>query len=171
MFELNRCLVKITKINLRTENHGEEHVLANDVLLLVIAHNSILDHIDEDLKKFLYCKRPPVEGEQAPIDDEDMPDERFPLLESLHWGYEGVGYEAIFHIGIDQSSELSIEDCKVNKLQIEPQENGTVRLKLRLQMNPSTLELAKLAALNGEKVELTLTPPSVEDLDGDVSFG
>lgn len=161
MFEIHNTQATIRSINPRAENHGDEHALACDISLEFTVSNKKLNLLDPGLLACLYTS----DGEgssQQPLDFEAdlLPHRRFPLFGKIPWAYEGVGYKfQLINDGLHGEEVIEVADCKLNKIEIECEEGGTIKLRARVQGNPSEETIGDLCGYIKEEVRVSLLPP------------
>jgi len=171
MFELKDHTVKLASVNPRAEIHGEERKPAFDLKLEVACTSDVLIYFHPELRTTLYKKADsPDLVEQA--DAEALTALRYPKLGALKWDWEGLGYTLVVAYGVRGKSDISLGDCKVDNIRIEPQNGGTVNLSLRVIAHPESKDVGKLCEMIQQNIEISLTPPeatSVQELFGEAA--
>ncbi|OGT02867.1 MAG: hypothetical protein A2143_05910 [Gallionellales bacterium RBG_16_57_15] len=158
MFSLQNQSAKLTSVNPRAEIHGDEHVMAADLKFEIKVSNDVLSEFDHALKSALYEKGNAAQGEL--IDEPGhLPSLRFPLMAPIGWGSELPGYETRIHHGIGGNSDISMDDCKVDKFTFEPQDGGTVVVRFRVIAHPGANDLGRLCEMIQQEVEMSLIEP------------
>jgi hypothetical protein len=138
--------------------------LSNDSLVL----------FDGALKSTLFTKNGRGDG-QATLDGVAVVSDKPNLtgigqhVSVLHWELELTGYSLIIDHGMGGKSNIEIEDCTLSNFRIAPKEGGTVQVKFDAESaNVAEKAFGKLATLKTREIQITLTPPSVEqdDIEG-----
>jgi len=145
----------LVKYNPRSELHGEEREPAADVTLEFHAMNQFLDFLDPELKETIF----------KPSDDGDLAEKgqqlgalRFPMLEQpLKFANEMDPAVVTIRVAGDKS-DIRIEPARVNAVQVEGLNGGTVKVKLRVQFAPTEKLGGKLSMLDHKDVRLTVVP-------------
>jgi hypothetical protein len=163
MFSLINQSVNINDINIRTENHGSDRVLAADLQLVATVKNKILTEFSPALMDALYQESNDDDTDQTELElhePGDLTQIKFPNMSPFKWGDEYDDYALKMDYGIGGRSDLEQIGVKVNQFGFAPKDGGMVEIKFRLQIRPQTQDGDKLLAilLKG-KTEITLTPP------------
>ena len=166
MLELHEQRAKLVNINLRDEKHGDENHAAADLRFDFVVPNDFLSELSPSLKFSLYQKD---ESQDDLLKDQaHFTKLRLPGLKSpLKWEFEGIGYTVTIPVGVSGKENITIGDCKVNKLQISPMDGGTVIVSVRVQCSPTPAQFGQLSALLSCEVDLTLTAPEASDESSD----
>jgi len=154
-FSLNHQTAKVVHVNLRTEKHGEEEVLACDVRIEADVPNTFLDQFSPQLRPALYMAEGEAPGAQAPLiaDETHLPVLRFPFVGPLKLpGIEMLGASVAFH----SRPKVAIS-ARVNEVRAACKEGGTVELHFRCQFIPDADQVAKLSALLGREVRVSVS--------------
>lgn len=168
-FALDRQQTKIASYNPRAEKHGDENVPAGDLKLDVTCHSSILDVFDKGLRKTLYRKPGPGEQPELPLGNSDgLTALKLPHLGPLKWDEDFPGYSLTITPGMGLTEPLRITDVELSKFVIEPMDGGSVRIVLSASFHPDAALSGALCALIQETVEVSLTPPSKDDVQQDL---
>lgn len=164
MIDFKQHELKITHVNVRTELHGAEEVLAMDLRIEVDLPNTSLDRLDESLRPSLYRKSndPDLLGEDA----EHMPHLRFPQLGPLAWNGTVSPVSLALHLGT-KKNELLLTEGKMNNLRVTPREGGTCGYVWRLQVHPNEDEAAKVMTVLKHAVKGTLDVSAASEDDED----
>ena len=93
-----------------------------------------------------------------------LPELRFPDLQPVAYGWEGMGYRVVFHLGFSGQEDLYLINCKLDKFVFDLKEGGSVELSFNIKCHPSKEESGVLDHLMKEQVDITLEPPSAEKL-------
>lgn len=89
---------------------------------------------------------------------------------TMKWTHDMAGYELIVDLGIGAASGLTISDCQLSGWRLTPKEGSAFTVKVNVESaDVSEAAFGKLAKLKSRDIEITLTPPQVqqEDLTGD----
>ena len=151
----------LANVNVRAEVHGEEREPAGDLKLECDIPNDVLTELHPALKGMLYYfddARPADLVEQSKKGEPGfLPHLRIPdLVGPLKWGEEMTGVRLTLHQG---KSELVLLDCKVNNVQFEPKDGGTIALQLRVQAHPGEKDWGRLCSLTQSEVTVSITTP------------
>lgn len=145
--------VEITKVNVRTELHGEERVLAVDIRCRLKGENTILDLIKPGLREHYYFNKALKDG-QVGLPDVIIP---LPNLKHPELPTEGIafehgpkgrsrGYRLVRDYGTDEH-RWDFSDVVVASMQLkELLEGGSAIIEWTLQYNGD--ELGDEATLN-----------------------
>lgn len=174
-FELqNVTAVKFTNSNPRSEFHGDEHVRAIDIAMVIEGENHLLDLIEKGLREREYCNRA-LQAGQEPLPDVviPLPNLRFPKLPArTSYGTKkdrARGYRFIIDYGLGEEggSNVDFTDCVVGGLWYEVFEGGSVKVGFTVQYNGDDLNddalygrLAGLATMAEGHVQL-IAPPTL----------
>lgn len=160
MFQLDKTESSVKNLNVRSERHGDERVLAVDVKLETKVSNTILDSIDPDLRKGLFRKPGKNEQQELPTIGTELTAVKFPYIEPLKLNHEFEGYELELAGLLDGIEPVFLVDVKLKKLTVAPLEGGSVTLTLTASANVDADELSQLAdAFVREDVRVSLVPP------------
>lgn len=152
----------LSNVNVRAESHGEAKEPAADLSFKADVPNDFLIDLHPQLKGALYYYDESRNG-VADLADQGKKHEpgyaphlRFGKLGGpLKWEEEMPG--AAVSIRVPGATEaMSLEACKVNELQLEPKDGGTVSIKIRVQCKPSLDQYGALAALIQREVEVSI---------------
>lgn len=162
---------RLLALNVRTENHGDGLARAIDLKCQMDAPNTFLQQLAPELLEMLFV---PVEQpeEQAPL--EGMPETR-PLLRShaikFPMELEGdyAGYQITVDRGLGGTSNMVLQEAKLNKLKLTCIEGGSIQLQYRLQVsNVGDEVIGKLSSYIKSDMHVALLPPQMkpEAIDG-----
>lgn len=151
---------KVTHINKRVENHGQEVVHAKDINWLIAVPNTLLDQWFPGLLDALYEEAP---SDTLPGIERAKTALRTDLLKppySLKKEYAG------YTLTVErQNGHANIElPCDVNAFKLTPKVGGTCELAFRTQS--SGLEgktLGQIDEIDGHEVRLMMLPPALQD--------
>lgn len=160
MFEVTKLPAVVSNINVRAENHGDESKLAVDISLIFTTSHAILKQLDETLPASLYKRgdsgQPLLDG----ISEDAATEIRFPQIEKFPWDYKGAGYECLLDPDdLFEGNDVALDECAVNSFVVEPQDGGTVKMKVRVQAHPSEPQVGRISGFMKQTVLVTLTPP------------
>lgn len=161
----NFTATRLLSLNVRTENHGDGLARAIDLKCQMDAPNTFLNQLAPELLAMLFM---PVEqpGAQAKLDG--VPD-TMPLLRShsIAWpmALEGdySGYQITVDRGLGGTSNMVLQEAKLNKLRLTCMEGGTVQLQFRLQVsNVGDEVIGRLSSYIKADMFIALLPPQVK---------
>ncbi|MBR0568390.1 hypothetical protein J5J83_19890 [Azoarcus sp. L1K30] len=164
MFSLQNQRAKLINLNPRAELHGEDKHLACDLKFEIKVSNDVLSEFHPSLKSALYKKESDAAQGELIDDPSHLSGLRFPELGPIKWGWEGAGYEVTMHIGVSGKGNAFLLDCEVDSFRFACQEGGTVVVSFRVIAHPDAADLGRMCELIQQEVEITLTPPSADDL-------
>lgn len=160
MFELSSHNAQLTSYNPRREKHGTEGKAAGDLHFKCNMESGALSMFHATLRSMLFHKNSEATGGDLADQVHEAPNLRFPLLGTIHWKKEYVGYSLRLHIGINQRSHVVIDDCQINDFKITPMEGGTCIVMFRVQFYPDEKTGGKLTMLLADStVDISVTPP------------
>lgn len=162
--------LKITKTTPRKETHGKELVQA--VSLRVEwwpTDNGAVNLLHEGLQDLLWWVPPEaaaqasLEGVQAVKKHRRVPTLHMPLKIEAAFS----GYTCTIEHGIDETTELELYACSLDKFELEAKEGGSVVIRWSLATNKQVTSqlVGLLCGLEGTEVVATLTPPAVTEGD------
>lgn len=161
----NFTATRLLSLNVRTENHGDGLATAIDLKCQMDAPNTFLNQLAPELLAMLFM---PVEQPEAQAKLDGVPD-TMPLLRShsIAWplALEGdyAGYQITVDRGLGGSSNMVLQEAKLNKLRLTCMEGGTVQLQYRLQVsNVGEDVVGKLSSYVKRDLFLALLPPQVK---------
>lgn len=148
----------LANFNGRSELNGDERAPAADLKITLDLPNDILDALQPGLKGRLYhfdAERPLDLADQGKQGDEGyLPHLTLPDLESpLKWKSEMTGCRVVIANG---QRQIVLQDCKVNAVQFEPRDGGTVHLQIRVQCHPDEGAGGTLFTWIQQEIQLTL---------------
>lgn len=163
MFKLKDHPCKIDDYNPRAEKHGEENVPAGTITLSTRVHSSVLDQFDPSYRTFLFRKAESG-GEQQPlIPGDDLVSLAKPNLKPLVLSEEFPGYTIELGAGLEASKPMRLTDVKLSAFRFEANSGGSVALKFSVAVHPDSEEAGALCSGIQETVDVTLTPPEVQE--------
>lgn len=149
MFSMSNQAAKLAHINVREEKHGEESVPAVDLTIKCDVPNTFLANLAPTLRWSLYDKAATVDA----VDPDHMPVLRYPSMDPFRW--RGEARALVAFPGTKPRLEFV---AKVNNLDLDPLEGGTVRISFRVQAVVESPEIGVLAALLGADIKVSITP-------------
>lgn len=169
--------VKGRTVNIRSENHGSEHVICMDWGVTIEVPNDWLDKLDPALKPMFYKAVPAGDEESAQAALEGVESvSAMPLLRTTNVKFpmalthEFVGYQLTVDHGLGGKSDLVLREVKVNKFAIDCKEGGTVLVSFRIQaQRVSETERGCLSSfIKGAETKIALKAPQErqEPIDG-----
>ena len=166
MLEIEEQLIKIAHVNVRTEKHGDDDVLAVDLKLQARMSNDVLSQLSPSLKSSFYHKDDSIQGD---IIDEPgyLPNLKNPSIGPVKWAGKKEHQRLVIHNGVRRDDDIVLADSKADKLTLDLQEGGTVLASMRVQVLPDETTAAKLLALLNQEVHMSLSSdePPEPDLD------
>ncbi|WP_434110454.1 hypothetical protein [Paraburkholderia caffeinilytica] len=122
--------VRVEHINTRTEYHGDDEVLALDLIITTDLPNTSLDRLSSTLRRSLYD----ADGTGDLVDPDHTPRLRNPQLGTLHWS---GSFPADFTFSdSDHDDDLPFTDAKLDRIRFVPREGGTVAYTFRVKVYP-----------------------------------
>jgi hypothetical protein len=163
MFSLKNAKAKLSNVNLRSELHGDKHVLATDLTIEATVSNDVLSEFHPALKSAMYEKADDAQGELL-----DEPGRltalKLPnLAQPLKWNAELEGYETTVHYGIGGESDITMIECEVDSFKFECKDGGSVTIKFRVIAHPSEEQVGKLSGMIQSEIDISLVPPEEQD--------
>lgn len=144
------------------EMHGNEAKPLVTVYAEAVVHADVLEGIRPGLRDALFTR--PALNDSARLGDNGAVNDlvrRFTTMEPLCLTDEWPGYSLTVHGDlIDSAKEWS--DVELGKLSIKPQDGGTARLKIRMQMRGEGLEW--WVSMMNSAASITLEPPKAVPL-------
>jgi hypothetical protein len=155
-FERHRELMELAHLNIRTEQHGDEKVNGIDISFRVDLSNDVLSEFSPTLKSSLYQRE---ETPQQDFDPATIPLKivKNPQMGTIKWDTKYDCARVVVHHGSDEKNDVVFGLAKVNKFSFLPKNGGTLQCSFQVQVSdPDDMDLAKLAAVNGKKVLVTV---------------
>lgn len=161
----NFTATRLLSLNVRTENHGEGLARAIDLKCQMDAPNTFLQQLAPELLAMLFM---PVEASEPQAKLDGVP-ETLPLLRShvIKWPMElegdYSGYQITVDRGLGGTSNMVLQEAKLNKLRLTCLEGGTVQLQYRLQVSGVGDEvIGRLSSYIKADMFVALLPPQVK---------
>ena len=159
MFGLQRQSVNVDSVNPRAEKHGSEKtVLAFDVFMTLNVSNAVLGFFDPGLKKLLFMKGDGPQGELLK-DEDHLPALRFPKIGAVKWSEKFPGYTLRLHVGINDDSDIVLDEVELDRFSFDPKEGGSVMMRFRAVLHPTKKQTGPICELIQREVEVTAIPP------------
>lgn len=167
MLQLANALATLAHINLRVEKVGKEKTRpAADLKFTVNIPNTQLDQISPGLLQSLYL-RPNEQGHQADLaaGPDAMTTLRHPKAKPWASTEEWPGYAVQVHAGEFAPTDVELELTTLKSVTCDAKNGGTVEVSFSIGCHPTGADVGALYELMGKEVELTLSPPSIGDLE------
>lgn len=159
MFSLTKQTVFVDNVNLRAEKHGQENKLAFDVFMSLHVSNDVLNHFDANLKSALFKKGDSPQGELL-ADEQRLCGLRFPKIGTVKWGEKFPGYSLTLHLGINDDSDIVLDDVELDRFSFKPMEGGAVNMRFRAIVHPQQEDIGALCELIQSDVDISAVPPA-----------
>lgn len=152
-FTLNDHPAQVVKYNPRSEKHGDEREPAADVVLEFHTANYFLDHLDPDARKSLF-KESDDHGELPLEDEHPLTELRMPSLNNImEWSNEMPDAIVTIKPSGDKNT-VEIKGCKINKFVTERFNGGGLKVKMRVEFEPTEKIGGRLSMLDHVNVLL-----------------
>jgi len=126
----------ISDIDIQSLKQGQTDVVpAVCITLKMTLANSTLSLLDSTLLKFLFEKGVPAAATQQVLDGvaviSDLPQltDAAMALGALNWDGEQTGAKLKIYQGVTGDQDITLSDCTVRKVRVEPKEGGAVEWK------------------------------------------
>ena len=143
-FSIQSCTGKMTSLNTRKENHGEEKVLAVDIKLEVNCGIEISDSLlgadDKKASHFLDS----LYGDDGSL---------------VYWSIGNITFATDFEDCDVNLDNMKIKGCKLSKFSIHPKDQKQCVLTFNASYQPGKDQLEKLADLLMRDFKVTASPP------------
>jgi hypothetical protein len=160
MFELTDLTeARLASVTNRIEKHGDEDVPAVSLTVEFTAENTLLDLIDPGLRHALYKAKPDAEPE-LPDMEQTTPVLRCNSIDKVRLTTAHEGWRLFVDDNIDESDPMAFGGVKVDKLELDALQGGSVKFRMRL--GTSDVDADKIGALgmnNGQSIWLRLLKP------------
>ena len=169
-FPLSRQNLKLNNMNVRAELHGEDTKLAVDLAFELKTENHILDRLAPGLREALYMKDDGTDpnGDLLSGQDGALTQVRFDSLEQpMRLGNEYSAHALRLHYGIDDSSDIVLGACTIDKFKCECQPGGTVSTTFRVIAHPTSEQVGRIGEHLQQTVTVSIEPPTVDGMDED----
>lgn len=155
-FSLKKQKGRLAHLNVRTEKHGDDEVLAVDVKITADVGNKFLDELSPGLRAALFAKEGAQPGETPDMDEDHLTVLRFPQLAPLKWEAAVVGGKLTIH-GAKKADDQDFE-CHVKSASLSCKEGGTVEISFQAAILPTPEENGDLSAMLGKDVRVSVVP-------------
>ncbi len=163
MIEFAQRPVRIAHINVRSETHGDEEVIAVDLKLTFELPNTSLDGLSPSLRASLFDAANDADiftGDEGP----PLVRVRHPHLGLLRWSETWREMRLALHTGGKPKDDLCFDNVTFGRVTMHPREGGTVAYTARAQVHPRTEGVtAKLVTLLKHEVPGTLDASDATD--------
>lgn len=159
MFQIHEMTeVRLATFTKREETHGDEKVPAVTIAVELTGANTLLDSIDPAIRHALY--KAVDDQEQLPGVEPATPVLRCNAFEKHTLTAAHEGWMLNVDDGLDETTPMAFGGCKVDRLQIEAKQGGTIVLRFRIGTSDLDAErLGKLGMLHGHSMWVTLKAP------------
>ena len=170
-FSLPTTRATLSSINCRSELHGSDHVPAVDLGFTLTLSNTVLDTLGcGPLRKMFYTKGSGDSDGQGTLDGvaaiTDTPNLRSQDVSMpIRLGKDFSGYTVVVVRGLgDAISNITLGDCKVNKLSLDMMPGGSIELAVRVQKSGiDSGQLGPLLEMLGSETDISLAPPTLQE--------
>lgn len=170
MFQINEMTeVRLATFTKREETHGDEKVPAVSIAVELTGANTLLDSIDAEIRLALY--KPVDDQDQLPGVEVATPVLRCNSFDKHTLTAAHEGWTLCVDDGIDDTTPMTFGGCKVDRLQVEAKQGGSVVLRFRIGTSDLDADrLGKLGMLHGHSMWITLKAPEKKPdaIDGSV---
>ncbi|MDQ0082886.1 hypothetical protein J2W35_003245 [Variovorax boronicumulans] len=165
---LEPTTVKLSNVQTRVEKHGDEEVMAIDLAVAWNTNNRSLTAIQKQLRNALFCNlAQEIDSPQAEMDlpVDEMPNVRVPGMDyPVKLDFQQIGARVEVAYGIDETTAIVLQLCKVHKFRITPIEGGSAEVKFAIS-SASEIDdhiIGTLSVLQQRDISIQLTMPEVE---------
>lgn len=165
---LEPTTVKLSNVQTRVEKHGENEVMAIDLAVTWNTNNRSLTSIQKQLRNALFCNlAQELDGAQAEMDlpVDEMPNVRVPGMDyPVKLDFQQVGARVEVAYGIDDTTAIVLQLCKVHKFRITPIEGGSAEVKFAVSSSADIDDhiIGTLSVLQQRDISIKLNMPEVE---------
>ncbi|MDR6886094.1 MULTISPECIES: hypothetical protein [Variovorax] len=171
---LEPTTVKLSNVQTRVEKHGDEEVMAIDLAVTWNTNNRSLTAIQKQLRNALFCNlaqesggAQESNGAQAAMDlpVDEMPNVRVPGMDyPVKLDFQQVGARVEVAYGIDETTAIVLQLCKVHKFRVTPIEGGSAEVKFAVSSSADIDDhiIGTLSILQQRDISLKLNMPEVE---------
>lgn len=135
--EIENMEMKVTNVNTKTENHGDEIVLATDISLMANMPVEALSKFSEADKDWAKQWRALIWNDKGEITGHCL----------SHLGFHHEFSEHTVKIMDEEQKIMEFHDVRVNNFAAEPMPGYRVNLKFQLRVHPSKHQNGELTAL------------------------
>jgi hypothetical protein len=164
---LEPTTVKLSNVQTRVEKHGDEEVMAIDLAVTWNTNNRALTAIQKQLRNALFCNlAQESDGAQAEMDlpVDEMPNVRVPGMDyPVKLDFQQVGARVEVAYGIDDTTAIVLQLCKVHKFRVTPIEGGSAEVKFAISSSADIDDhiIGTLSILQQRDISLKLNMPEV----------
>ncbi|MEJ7685667.1 MAG: hypothetical protein WKG52_00960 [Variovorax sp.] len=164
---LEPTTVKLANVQTRVEKHGDEEVMAIDLAVTWNTNNRSLTAIHKQLRAMLFCDlRQEATGPQSEMDlpVDEQPNVRLPGVDyPIKLDFQQVGARVEVAFGIDDTTAIVLQLCKVQKFRVTPIEGGSAEIKFSVSSSADIDDhiIGTLSILQQRDISLKLTMPEV----------
>lgn len=164
---LEPTTVKLSNVQTRVERHGEDEVMAIDLAVTWNTNNRALTEIHKQLRNALFCNHAqPSDSPQAEMDLPvyELPNVRVPGMDyPIKLDFQQIGARAEVAYGIDETTAIVLQLCKLHKFRITPIEGGSAEVKFAISSAADIDDhiIGTLSVLQQREISLKLTMPEV----------
>lgn len=165
---LEPTTVKLSNVQTRVEKHGDEEVMAIDLAVTWNTNNRSLTAIQKQLRNALFCNlAQDTDSPQAEMDlpVDEMPNVRVPGMDyPVKLDFQQVGARVEVAYGIDETTAIVLQLCKVHKFRITPIEGGSAEVKFAISSAADIDDhiIGTLSVLQQRDISIQLNMPEVE---------
>lgn len=153
-----RCL--LVNMNLRAEMKGEEHQPGMDLAFEFSSANNLLLKLHPELRAAFYKS----DDVQQSLDQDFMPNLRFPLMSPFSWELEIPRTLLRIHDPEGGNNDIVFGNGKTNKFHLSFLAGGTVKWKFRVQFSaPDTAASGRLMNLIQQQCTVSLACADEEE--------
>ncbi|SDX15071.1 hypothetical protein SAMN05518669_103409 [Variovorax sp. YR634] len=174
---LEPTTVKLSNVQTRVEKHGDEEVMAIDLAVAWNTNNRSLTAIQKQLRNALFCNlAQEIDSPQAEMDlpVDEMPNVRVPGMDyPVKLDFQQIGARVEVAYGIDETTAIVLQLCKVHKFRITPIEGGSAEVKFAIS-SASEIDdhiIGTLSVLQQRDISIQLTMPEVEQPEKPLTEG
>jgi len=155
-------------VQTRVEKHGDEEVMAIDLAVTWNTNNRSLTAIQKQLRNALFCNlAQEIDSPQAEMDlpVDEMPNVRVPGMDyPVKLDFQQVGARVEVAYGIDETTAIVLQLCKVHKFRITPIEGGSAEVKFAISSAADIDDhiIGTLSILQQRDISIQLNMPEVE---------
>jgi hypothetical protein len=145
-------IAELTRLNTRTEKHGDEEVLANDLSISVILP------AQETLKQLCV-------GESQKLVEAFWTEDgkaREPTIAAIKLNHSLKDHRLKISVGIEEA--ITFEETKLDGFSWTPQNGHTLKLKFKAKTVTDEQELAYIAGGLGKHIQIAIEPPLQMDI-------
>lgn len=170
MFQLtDPTTVKLKKASTTVDTYEDTERLTLELRVLWTTSNRNLDLIRKGMREYFFCDlRPEDERGQADLDlpIDDLPNLKMPTFKYPQSDdYELMGARVEIAHGIDESSAVVLQLCRIHKFQFTPIEGGSAHIEYSISSSAEldSTTLGTLLQLQKHEITIKQTMPDVEE--------